>query len=160
MGLQLRDDAPAAPRRVGASGPGREDVLVHDPPGRGRGVAEEVPVPLRVSPPVRRHRRRVFLHLLESEAESDESAGARVSPSPFGLFCLGAICCRFPSSLRSAVGGTGKPVGHRKEDLRLTRMMLLIFVAFLACFLPLMLVNVADEEVRRGMRSLNPYFLF
>ena len=36
---------------------------------------------------------------------------------------------------------------QRKEDLRLTKMMLTIFVSFLVCFLPLMLVNVIDDDV-------------
>ena len=36
---------------------------------------------------------------------------------------------------------------QRKEDLRLTKMMLTIFVSFLVCFLPLMLVNVVDDDV-------------
>ena len=36
---------------------------------------------------------------------------------------------------------------QRKEDLRLTKMMLTIFLSFLVCFLPLMLVNVIDDEV-------------
>ena len=36
---------------------------------------------------------------------------------------------------------------RRREDLRLTRMMLIIFCCFLLCFLPLMVVNVADDEV-------------
>lgn len=36
---------------------------------------------------------------------------------------------------------------QRREDLRLTRMMLIIFCCFLLCFLPLMVVNVADDEV-------------
>ena len=36
----------------------------------------------------------------------------------------------------------------RKEDLRLTRMMLTIFLFFLITFLPLMIVNVADDDVR------------
>ncbi|XP_042873900.1 protein trapped in endoderm-1-like [Penaeus japonicus] len=35
----------------------------------------------------------------------------------------------------------------RKEDLRLTRMMLTIFLCFLISFLPLMIVNVADDDV-------------
>ncbi|XP_037068751.1 protein trapped in endoderm-1-like [Pollicipes pollicipes] len=34
----------------------------------------------------------------------------------------------------------------RKEDMRLTKMMLTIFLAFLACFFPLMLVNVFDDD--------------
>jgi hypothetical protein len=37
---------------------------------------------------------------------------------------------------------------QRRDDLRLTRMMLIIFCCFLLCFLPLMVVNVADDEVR------------
>jgi len=36
---------------------------------------------------------------------------------------------------------------QRKEDLRLTKMMLTIFISFLVCFLPLMLVNVVDDDV-------------
>ncbi|KAK4030189.1 hypothetical protein OUZ56_023165 [Daphnia magna] len=35
---------------------------------------------------------------------------------------------------------------QRRDDLRLTRMMLIIFCCFLLCFLPLMVVNVADDE--------------
>lgn len=38
----------------------------------------------------------------------------------------------------------------RKEDLRLTRMMLTIFLCFLVSFLPLMIVNVADDDVSRS----------
>lgn len=38
----------------------------------------------------------------------------------------------------------------RKEDLRLTRMMLTIFLCFLISFLPLMIVNVADDDVSRS----------
>jgi len=38
--------------------------------------------------------------------------------------------------------------GQRKEDLRMTKMMLIIFISFLVSFLPLMLVNVIDDEVQ------------
>jgi hypothetical protein len=38
---------------------------------------------------------------------------------------------------------------QRREDVRLTRLMLTIFCCFLLCFLPLMLVNVTDDEVRK-----------
>lgn len=37
---------------------------------------------------------------------------------------------------------------REREDSRLTAMMLLIFLGFLICFLPLMLVNVADDETK------------
>ena len=37
---------------------------------------------------------------------------------------------------------------QRREDIRLTKMMLTIFLCFLVCFLPLMLVNVADDDVQ------------
>ena len=36
---------------------------------------------------------------------------------------------------------------QRMEDLRLTKMMLTIFILFLVCFLPLMLVNVLDDKM-------------
>jgi hypothetical protein len=39
---------------------------------------------------------------------------------------------------------------QRRDDVRLTRLMLTIFCCFLLCFLPLMLVNVADDEVRKS----------
>lgn len=38
---------------------------------------------------------------------------------------------------------------QRKEDLRLTRLMFIIFCSFVACFMPLMLVNVFDEDDMR-----------
>jgi len=37
---------------------------------------------------------------------------------------------------------------QRREDIRLTKMMLTIFLCFLVCFLPLMVVNVADDGVQ------------
>jgi len=37
---------------------------------------------------------------------------------------------------------------QRSEDLRMTKMMLIIFLSFLVSFLPLMLVNVIDDEVQ------------
>ena len=37
---------------------------------------------------------------------------------------------------------------HRKEDIKLTKMMLTIFILFLVCFLPLMLVNVVDDDMK------------
>jgi hypothetical protein len=48
---------------------------------------------------------------------------------------------------------------QRREDVRLTRLMLTIFCCFLLCFLPLMLVNVADDEVRKTDQAL-PFQLF
>jgi Na+(H+)/acetate symporter ActP len=38
---------------------------------------------------------------------------------------------------------------RNKNDLRLTIMMLVIFLCFIVCFLPLMLVNVFDEKTMR-----------
>lgn len=52
---------------------------------------------------------------------------------------------------RSGVQGSKKSGSCRireREDSRLTAMMLTIFLCFLLCFLPLMLVNVADDENR------------
>ena len=37
---------------------------------------------------------------------------------------------------------------HRKEDIKLTKMMLTIFILFLICFMPLMLVNVLDDDMK------------
>ncbi|XP_059468527.1 protein trapped in endoderm-1-like [Neocloeon triangulifer] len=40
---------------------------------------------------------------------------------------------------------------QKRDDNRLTRMMLTIFLCFLLCFLPLMIVNVADEAIKKPM---------
>ncbi|XP_076175939.1 trapped in endoderm 1 [Ptiloglossa arizonensis] len=37
---------------------------------------------------------------------------------------------------------------QRREDSRVTRLMLTIFLCFLLCFMPLMLVNVADDKMK------------
>lgn len=37
---------------------------------------------------------------------------------------------------------------RRREDSRVTRLMLIIFLCFLVCFLPLMLANVIDEGIK------------
>ncbi|KAK2583806.1 hypothetical protein KPH14_009705 [Odynerus spinipes] len=48
-----------------------------------------------------------------------------------------------------AAGGRRKAGGfQRREDSRVTRLMLTIFLCFLTCFMPLMLVNVVDDKVR------------
>jgi len=38
---------------------------------------------------------------------------------------------------------------HSCEDFKITKMMLTIFLLFLVCFLPLMLVNVLDDDIRQ-----------
>ncbi|KAF7396503.1 protein trapped in endoderm-1 [Vespula maculifrons] len=48
-----------------------------------------------------------------------------------------------------ATGGRRKTGGfQRREDSRVTRLMLIIFLCFLTCFMPLMLANVIDDKVR------------
>jgi len=71
------------------------------------------------------------------------------------ILCYSAIFYRVRQSRlnvqkhNAANPGKENSVGpsQRKEDLRLTKMMLTIFISFLICFLPLMLVNVVDDEV-------------
>jgi len=80
----------------------------------------------------------------------------------FLLPCLAIILCysaifyrvrqsRLNVQKHQAPSSTSKETAvqssQRKEDLRLTKMMLTIFLSFLVCFLPLMLVNVVDDEV-------------
>ncbi|GBP19541.1 Protein trapped in endoderm-1 [Eumeta japonica] len=43
---------------------------------------------------------------------------------------------------------SGQTAKEKEEDSRLTTLMLTIFVCFLACFLPLMIMNVADDGIR------------
>ncbi|XP_041987399.1 protein trapped in endoderm-1 isoform X3 [Aricia agestis] len=47
---------------------------------------------------------------------------------------------------RSKLGG--QTAKEKEEDSRLTTLMLTIFLCFLACFLPLMIMNVADDGIR------------
>nr|CAD7434164.1 unnamed protein product [Timema monikensis] len=49
---------------------------------------------------------------------------------------------------KSTIIPTSAQICQNREDFRLTWMMLIIFCCFLLCFLPLMLVNVIDDEVR------------
>nr|CAD7413630.1 unnamed protein product [Timema poppensis] len=48
---------------------------------------------------------------------------------------------------KSTIIPTSAQICQNREDFRLTWMMLIIFCCFLLCFLPLMLVNVIDDEV-------------
>ncbi|KAJ8664876.1 hypothetical protein QAD02_006538 [Eretmocerus hayati] len=41
-----------------------------------------------------------------------------------------------------------RPGFQRREDSRVTRLMLIIFICFLACFLPLMVANVIEDKVK------------
>lgn len=41
---------------------------------------------------------------------------------------------------------SGSRTNREKEDGRLTKLMLIIFICFVLCFLPLMLVNVFDDN--------------
>ncbi|XP_023714838.1 protein trapped in endoderm-1 [Cryptotermes secundus] len=51
------------------------------------------------------------------------------------------------NAVRPKPNSVGPQFLQRREDIRLTRLMLTIFCCFLLCFLPLMLVNVADDEI-------------
>jgi len=70
------------------------------------------------------------------------------------VLCYSAIFYRVRQSRMNvqkhlAKSGAKGPLqsNQRKEDIRMTKMMLLIFLSFLICFLPLMLVNVLDDDV-------------
>ncbi|KAB7505392.1 Protein trapped in endoderm-1 [Armadillidium nasatum] len=52
---------------------------------------------------------------------------------------------------RTPLSVTSKGIQTKKEDMRLTRMMLIIFLGFVFSFFPLMIVNVADDQVRVPM---------
>ncbi|CAG9088727.1 unnamed protein product [Plutella xylostella] len=43
---------------------------------------------------------------------------------------------------------SGQTAKEKEEDSRLTTLMLTIFLCFLACFLPLMIMNVADDGIK------------
>lgn len=56
------------------------------------------------------------------------------------------LCFRAKSSVATAKDR--KASRREKDDARLTKLMLLIFICFLLCFLPLMMMNVFDDDVR------------
>nr|AXY83426.1 putative gustatory receptor 10 [Conopomorpha sinensis] len=75
----------------------------------------------------------------------------------FALPCLviiGSYSCiywKVRESKRKLEGRSklnGQTAKEKEEDSRLTTLMLTIFVCFLACFLPLMIMNVADDNVQ------------
>ncbi|XP_034171784.2 trapped in endoderm 1 [Osmia lignaria lignaria] len=53
-------------------------------------------------------------------------------------------------NLKAHAGVSRKKSGgfQRREDSRVTRLMLTIFLCFLLCFMPLMLVNVIDDKIK------------
>ncbi|XP_076222908.1 trapped in endoderm 1 isoform X2 [Nomia melanderi] len=53
-------------------------------------------------------------------------------------------------NLEAHIGMSRRKSGgfQRREDSRVTRLMLIIFLCFLLCFMPLMLVNVIDDKIK------------
>ncbi|XP_003485278.1 protein trapped in endoderm-1 [Bombus impatiens] len=53
-------------------------------------------------------------------------------------------------NLEAHTGASRRKTGgfQRREDSRVTRLMLTIFLCFLLCFMPLMLVNVIDDKIK------------
>lgn len=49
---------------------------------------------------------------------------------------------------RATVPKERRKTNRERDDSRLTKLMLLIFLCFLFCFLPLMLVNVFDDKIQ------------
>ena len=83
---------------------------------------------------------------------------AFILPSISIILCYSAIFYKVRSSRHNLVShSTPCPVARRKavirsqkmEDLKLTKMMLTIYLLFLICFLPLMLVNVLDDYIKQ-----------
>ena len=48
---------------------------------------------------------------------------------------------------KAATKGANSTTFRRRDDGRLTRLMLIVFCSFLVCFLPLTIVNVAESSV-------------
>jgi len=81
-------------------------------------------------------------------------------PSISIILCYSAIFYKVRSS-RQKLESHSTPVNvqankrkeaiksQRLEDLKLTKMMLTIFLLFMICFLPLMLVNVLDDDIKQ-----------
>ena len=76
------------------------------------------------------------------------------------IFCYSAIFYKIRTtrrkmeshSFRTPVSASKQRIQRKKyrsEDIKLTKMMLTIFVCFLVCFLPLMMVNVLDDEMQQ-----------
>lgn len=95
---------------------------------------------------VRRQRRKIDRHLTyvnHHQAASASSGKTTVS----GPTAIGAAPSK-PMPMPTKTNSSNAVRCRDREDARLTTMMLLIFVCFLVSFLPLMLVNVADDGNR------------
>ena len=84
---------------------------------------------------------------------------AFILPSISIILCYSAIFSKVRASRHTLVShSTPCPVAKKRkavirsrkmEDLKLTKMMLTIFLLFLICFLPLMLVNVLEDYIKQ-----------
>lgn len=64
-------------------------------------------------------------------------------------FCIYWRVRKSRKNLEAHAGPRRKAGGfQRREDSRVTRLMLTIFLCFLLCFMPLMLVNVIDDKIK------------
>lgn len=65
-------------------------------------------------------------------------------------FCIYWRVRKSRKNLEAHAGPTRRKAGgfQRREDSRVTRLMLTIFLCFLLCFMPLMLVNVIDDKIK------------
>ncbi|KOC70267.1 Protein trapped in endoderm-1 [Habropoda laboriosa] len=74
---------------------------------------------------------------------------------PCAVICVSYLCIYWKvrksrKNLEAHAGVSRRKAGgfQRREDSRVTRLMLTIFLCFLLCFMPLMLVNVIDEKIK------------
>ncbi|XP_006561195.1 protein trapped in endoderm-1 isoform X2 [Apis mellifera] len=65
-------------------------------------------------------------------------------------FCIYWRVRKSRKNLEAHAGPNRRKAGgfQRREDSRVTRLMLTIFLCFLLCFMPLMLVNVIDDKIK------------
>jgi len=88
----------------------------------------------------------MFLKVKQSRknVQAHQKASGVGSVSKDGVSGDAVSSCKGGSSTG---GGIQQSSQQKREDMRLTRMMLTIFLCFLVTFLPLMVVNVADDQM-------------
>ncbi|XP_077484560.1 G-protein coupled receptor moody-like [Amblyomma americanum] len=97
-------------------------------------------------------------------ASGGRSPKAFLFVAAFLVPCLAIVYCyaaifRHARKARLQLEAHGEVASRRQDEWRITRMVLVIFLSFLACYLPITIVKVVDAEVRHPSAHLGSQLL-
>ncbi|KAL3229349.1 hypothetical protein MRX96_023660 [Rhipicephalus microplus] len=99
-----------------------------------------------------------WLHRAEGRPKRSSSLPPSSCPCLAIVYCYAAIF-RHARKARQQVEAHGEAARRRRDEWRITRMVLVIFLSFLACYLPITIVKVVDAEVRHPAAHLGSQLL-